>query len=114
VQSTFVDMAKEEEGAEGAELREAQDSEQGDYLRVWVYHPKTLVVADEDATHPIIIPLKERVRFDLQFGRKVLAKVLSTPDRIHWKDCNQTVDEEMADVTAFKEAFKDFDFSLDE
>lgn len=114
VQSAFVDMTKEEEGAEAAELRGAQDNEQGDYLRVWVYYPKTLVVADEDATHPIVIPLKERVRFDLQFGRKVLAKVLSTPDRIHWKDCNQTMDDEIADVTAFKEAFKDFDFSLEE
>ncbi|CAO3650997.1 unnamed protein product [Cunninghamella echinulata] len=57
-----------------------------------------------------IIPPKER--FNLQFGRTILAKALDTPDREDWKACAQTEDEERKAANEFKKAFKSFDFTL--
>jgi hypothetical protein len=52
--------------------------------------------------------------FNLQFGRQVLAGVIGTEQkRINWKECVMSLPEETADANAFKEAFKDFDFSLE-
>lgn len=60
----------------------------------------------------LILPLSADFRFDLQFGRRVLAKLMGLEKRIHWKNAVQTVADEEADASAFKEAFKAFDFSL--
>ena len=50
--------------------------------------------------------------FDLQFGRRVLAGVLGTGG-VNWRDCVLGLEEEKKDAAAFKEAFKEFDFSLE-
>ncbi|KAI5853571.1 CwfJ C-terminus 1-domain-containing protein-like protein [Tricharina praecox] len=53
--------------------------------------------------------------FNLQFGRQVLAEVIGTEQkRINWKECVMSLPEEIADAKAFKEAFKEYDFSLEE
>lgn len=44
-------------------------------------------------------------------GRRVLAKVLGL-QTVHWKDCVLSLEEEKGDAERFKEAFKEFDFSL--
>jgi hypothetical protein len=44
----------------------------------------------------------------------IIAHVLGSPEREDWKACSLTEQEEKADAIAFKEAFKPFDFSLDE
>jgi hypothetical protein len=44
----------------------------------------------------------------------VVGHVLGSPEREDWKACSQTEEEEKANAVAFKEAFKPFDFSLDE
>ncbi|KAI9803754.1 MAG: hypothetical protein M1825_001634 [Sarcosagium campestre] len=59
----------------------------------------------------LFLPLSEDVRFDLQFGRRVLAKLLGLENRINWKDVSQSQEAETADAEAFKAAFKEFDFS---
>jgi hypothetical protein len=46
--------------------------------------------------------------------RLIMAHVLGAPEREDWKACSQTTEEEKADADHFKEAFKPFDFSLDE
>ncbi|CAO3652564.1 unnamed protein product [Cunninghamella blakesleeana] len=51
-------------------------------------------------------------RFNLQFGRAILAKALDTPDREDWKACAQTEDEEKQAAKEFKKAFRPFDFTL--
>ena len=43
-----------------------------------------------------------------------MAKLMGLERRINWKDAVQTQEDEEADATAFKEAFKEFDFSLAE
>jgi hypothetical protein len=59
-----------------------------------------------------VLPLDASFRFDVQFGRRVLAKLLGLEQRIDWHDCGQTHEQEEADVGAFKSAFKHFDFAL--
>ncbi|KAK3329814.1 CwfJ C-terminus 1-domain-containing protein-like protein [Apodospora peruviana] len=91
----------------------------GDYLRVWIWgdisdgkadNHKVLStsllvrISDEDG--------EDHRRFDLQFPRKVMAKLLGLEDRTVWKRVVQTEDEETADVTAFRLQFKDWDFTL--
>ena len=101
--------------------------EAGDFLRVWVWRPEegvnvTLNIdADEhDKTgtrgeeKSLVLPLKHDFRFDLQFPRKVMAKLLGLEGRMHWKDCAQAEAEERAEAEAFKAVFKAFDFSLEE
>jgi len=78
------------------------------FFRVWI------ISSDGAEEVAMTMKLKERVRFDLQFGRKVVAKVLGLEDRVNWKDCVQEVEDEAADAEAFKKAFEKFDFSLEE
>lgn len=47
--------------------------------------------------------------FNLQFGRGVLATLLGWPERVDWKACAQTEEEERADAQAFKKALAPLD-----
>jgi len=62
----------------------------------------------------LVLPLDSSFRFDLQFGRRVLAKLLGLEARSHWQDCGQSEAEEAAEAEAFKAAFKAYDFTLAE
>jgi len=96
--------------------------EMGDFFRVMVWAPEE--VAGEDSPGgegkgkgketSWMLPLDSSFRFDLQFGRRVMAKLLGLEKRLLWQDCAQEQLEEVRDAEAFKEAFKDFDFALDE
>lgn len=97
--------------------REDPSAEPGDFFRVWIWAPSSSEEEQKEDTKPeekcIILPLTPDFRFDLQFGRRVLAKLMGLEKRIHWKDAVQSQTEEEADANAFKEAFKEFDFSLE-
>ena len=97
----------------------------GDYFRVWVWRPEEGVEStldrDDDGDDggekrgeekELVLPLSAEFRFDLQFGRRVMAKLLGLEGRMHWKDCTQSDAEEKKDADGFKDAFKRFDFSL--
>jgi len=62
----------------------------------------------------MVLPIDDSYRFDLQFARRVLGKLLGLESRINWRDCAQTQAQEEADVLAFKGLFKTWDFSLEE
>ncbi|XP_071511088.1 CWF19-like protein 1 [Diadema antillarum] len=51
--------------------------------------------------------------FPLQFGREVMAaeELLDMPDRINWKNCNYTKEEESKMAATFREDFQPFDFN---
>lgn len=83
---------------------------EGDFFRVWIYTPPT-EENKEGSTKCLLLPLNDSVRFSLQFGRQVLAKLMGLERRFQWRDCDQTQAEEVVDVEAFKTAFKDFDFT---
>lgn len=96
--------------------------EVGDYFRVWISQSRAPNADPQgQAKSPpgpsekiLILPLTPDFRFDLQFGRRVMAKLLQLEKRMDWRECGQSTEEETADVEAFKEAFKKYDFSLEE
>lgn len=51
-------------------------------------------------------------KFNIQFGREVLADFLGLPDRRDWKACVKEDNEEMNDAETFKHNFKEFDFTM--
>ncbi|KAI9808918.1 MAG: hypothetical protein M1827_007143 [Pycnora praestabilis] len=99
--------------------------ESNDFFRVWIWSPSSshsnggLAEGDANSNNVkgsekcLILPLSSNFRFDLQFGRRVLAKLLQI-DRFDWKECLQPQEDENADAEAFKQAFKEFDFSVEE
>lgn len=106
-------------------------TEQTDYFRVWIWRPEEGETSGADAANgdystedetsetrgkevSLFLPLPSELRFDLQFGRRVIAKLLGLDKRTFWRDCAQTESEEKKDAEAFKAVFKKFDFSLDE
>ena len=105
--------------------------EEEDYFRVWIWKPGKSESngaggdgnTENDPTSgaettgkevSLVLPLSSNFRFDLQFGRRVMAKLLQLEDRLNWKDCLQSEADEAADAEAFKKAFKEFDFSQEE
>ncbi|PTU20651.1 hypothetical protein P175DRAFT_0478703 [Aspergillus ochraceoroseus IBT 24754] len=113
-------------------------AEPGDFFRIWIWSPSPSPVPVSSPPPPpppppppspppgqekrnskgsektLLLPLGPDFRFDLQFGRRVVAKLMELERRIHWKDAVQSLEEEEADAGAFKEAFKGFDFTLEE
>lgn len=83
----------------------------GDFFRLWIWTPPSDAMS-EGTTTCLIMPFDDSIRFSLQFGRVVLAKLLGLEKRIQWRDCAQTEEEEKEDIEAFKAAFKEFDFTL--
>ena len=98
-------------------------SEQGDYFRVWIWKPTKSTEEEQEKSGnetetksetTLVLPLSRDFRFDLQFGRTVMSKIMGLEKRADWRDVAQTQAEETADATAFKAAFEKFDFSLTE
>ncbi|ESK94140.1 nucleus protein [Moniliophthora roreri MCA 2997] len=52
--------------------------------------------------------MKQHVPFGIQFGRQVIVNLLGMPDRMDWKACMLSEDEDRADADAFKKAFAPF------
>ncbi|CAG8446700.1 12725_t:CDS:10 [Cetraspora pellucida] len=48
-------------------------------------------------------------QFDVQYGRKVLGKLLGSPQRVNWRECVISDELERADAEKFKEAFSKYD-----
>lgn len=97
-------------------------TEKADYFRVWIWRPGEEEkdggeLRDGEAELgkeiSLVLPLSPDFRFDLQFGRRVMAKLLQLEARMNWRDCQQSEAEETQDAEAFKKAFKAFDFSLE-
>ncbi|KAH6854149.1 CwfJ C-terminus 1-domain-containing protein-like protein [Chaetomium sp. MPI-CAGE-AT-0009] len=88
------------------------DAVPGDYFRVWIWAEEDGEDGGKVVGKSLLLPFDESVRFDLQYPRKVMAKLLGLEDRTFWQDVVQTEQEETADVTAFRKAFKEWDFTL--
>ena len=83
----------------------------GDFFRVWLWADNG---EDKIKGKSLVMPLAPDLRFDLQFGRRVLAKLIGLEKRFVWQDCAQIEEEETKDVQAFREAFKGWDFTLEQ
>ncbi|TQV95649.1 CwfJ domain-containing protein [Cordyceps javanica] len=106
----------------------------GDYVRVWLWcdgdgdgdgdgggnddqvNDDDDKDKDKERLHgtTLVMPLPDPdMRFDLQFARRALAKLLGLDRRAVWQECQQTEEEETRDAEAFREAFKEWDFTLE-
>jgi hypothetical protein len=85
-------------------------NDDGDFFRLWIWTPPSDETG-EGSTKCLTVSFDDSIRFSLQFGRVVLAKLLGLEKRIQWRDCTQTEEEEKRDIEAFKAAFKEFDFT---
>ena len=113
----------ENERYEPFEAKDLGDAAQvvGDFLRIWIWRPHLGIAAsasdnaDKGANveeeKSLLLEIRDGSRFDLQFPRRCMAKLLGLEERFHWRDCSQTEAEEIAEAEAFKTAFKPFDFS---
>lgn len=86
----------------------AADEVEGDYLRVWIWAEE----GEAEVGKALLLRFGEGIRFDLQFPRKVMAKLLGLEERLIWQDVGQDEEEEKADVAAFRKAFQEWDFTL--
>ena len=86
---------------------EDPSNEPDDFFRVWIWDGQENGSDDK----VLLLPLSPGFRFDLQFGRRVMAKLLGLEGRINWKSDVQSEEEEERDANAFKESFKQFDFT---
>ncbi|EKG17812.1 Cwf19-like protein domain-2 [Macrophomina phaseolina MS6] len=80
-----------------------------DFFRLKIWCPAADGSNPEGAETSLMLPLDESFRFDLQFGRRVLAKLLELENRMDWRECAQTHEDEVGDAEAFKAAFKPYD-----
>lgn len=94
---------------ESRELSYEEQGTIGDYFRVWIWADNG---EDRIKGTSLVMKLDPNMRFDLQYPRKVVAKLLQLENRFVWQDCVQARDEEVKDVEAFRDAFKDWDFTL--
>jgi Protein similar to CwfJ C-terminus 1/Protein similar to CwfJ C-terminus 2 len=98
-------------------------AEKGDYFRIWIWKPAGAAkvpgleqVGDDDENGSevsMMMPIPSSERFDIQFGRKVMAQLLGLGNRADWHDVMQTEAEETADAEAFKAAFELYDPALE-
>lgn len=66
----------------------------------------------ERADKKMSLSLSFDFRFDVQFPRRVMAKLLGLEKRMHWRDCAQSVEDETGDAERWKMGFKEYDFTL--
>ncbi|KAL8366976.1 hypothetical protein RB595_009159 [Gaeumannomyces hyphopodioides] len=95
------------------------DEVEGDFFRVWLYAEDDGGGSEDSMggrviSKMLLMRFDENVRFDLQFGRRVVAKLLGLEDRLKWQDCEQTQEEETKDTEEFRKAFKDWDFTANQ
>ncbi|KKA29442.1 hypothetical protein TD95_002690 [Thielaviopsis punctulata] len=92
------------------ELGLEEQAEVGDYFRVWIWSSD----GETAECKSLVMPLDVDSRFDLQFGRRVMCKLLGLDERLKWQDCTQSAEDETADVERFQRAFKEWDFTIEE
>ncbi|KAK1979734.1 CwfJ C-terminus 1-domain-containing protein-like protein [Colletotrichum cereale] len=93
---------------ESRELSYEEQAGFGDYFRLWIWADDG---EDGIKGSSLVMKLDPNMRFDLQYPRKVVAKLLGLEKRFVWQDCVQTKEEEEQDVAALREAFKEWDFA---
>lgn len=107
---------------------ESQLSSQTDYFRVWTWVSNPVEMADQTngdgaedqkvgTSTSMFFPLSEDLKFNIWFGREVMAGLLKLEDRVNWmhallrKDGSEQVAEE-EDAEGLKRDFEEFDFAM--
>jgi len=101
-----------------------------DYFRVWTWSSDPVEMADQTngnggtknevgVTKSMYFPLPAEQRFNIWFGREVMAGLLQLEDRLNWRDALLRKDgsEEVAEVEdtqGLQADFAEFDFAMNE
>lgn len=91
------------------------DEVSGDYVRIWIWYEVDGGGEGDGGkivSKCLLMRFDENVRFDLQYPRKVMAKLLGLEKRTVWQDCTQTTDEETQETSTFRETFQPWDFTM--
>lgn len=90
------------------------DEVPGDYVRIWIWYEDDGEGEDGGriVNKSLLMRFDENVRFDLQYPRKVMAKLLVLEKRTVWQECTQTAEEESQDTAKFRETFHPWDFTM--
>ncbi|KAI1329552.1 CwfJ C-terminus 1-domain-containing protein-like protein [Xylariaceae sp. FL0255] len=84
--------------------------ERSDFFRVWIWSDDG---EDRIDSKELCMRIDDKIRFDLQFGRRVMAQLLELESRLNWRDVIESQAAEVEDVEKFKEVFKPWDFTLE-
>ncbi|CAK7203671.1 hypothetical protein SEUCBS139899_006413 [Sporothrix eucalyptigena] len=107
-------LVEDKSGSQVDEKGEFQPID-GDYFRVWIWGEESGEGGGRIVGKTLVMHLDEGSYFDLQYGRRVVAKLLGLEaTRTVWQECSQTEAEEEADVAAFRAAYAPWDFTLEE
>jgi len=104
VEQAFIDYGRQE----GVEFEE----DPAGAMQSCVDGRKSYFLVDLPEGKKMVHIMRDPRAFNLQFGRQVLVNLLEMPDRLDWKACVQTDEDEKADAQLFKTAFSAFDPSL--
>lgn len=91
------------------------DEVPGDFVRIWVWYEDDGDGSDDGGkivSKCLLMRFDENVRFDLQYPRKVMAKLLGLEKRTVWQDCAQAIEEEKQETDAFRAVFQPWDFTM--
>jgi len=107
---------------------DGQPPQKSDYFRFWTWAPTTDPVQmpaqingreqrDEGVTKSMYLPLSPDQKFNIWFGREVMAGLLQLENRVNWMNSLlRSEDEEQAaeveDAEGLKADFKEFDFAM--
>lgn len=107
---------------------ESQLPIKSDYFRVWTWASDPVEMADqtngngrtEDTlgkTQSMYFPLPEDTRFNIWFGREVMAGLLQLENRLNWRDALLRIDgseqaAEEQDAQGLRDDFEEFDFAM--
>nr|XP_019708745.1 zinc finger CCCH domain-containing protein 59 isoform X2 [Elaeis guineensis] len=109
VQRIF-NLAAKKLGFEFAVVNPDDDSSEGRKLLRSQFDGKSSIFYVELPEGTILSHLvDDKEKFPVQFGREVLAGLLSVPERADWKNCKLNKDEEVQIVESFKKGFGDYD-----
>jgi Protein similar to CwfJ C-terminus 1/Protein similar to CwfJ C-terminus 2 len=116
VEAAFRVEAENEKYSNFAARKVDESNEKEDSFIVRIWNLQSNAMGDEQDSFKnhkaLYLPLDASFRFDLQFGRRVIAKLLELDNRADWRQCGQSQEDEEKDVENFKNVFKDFDFTL--
>jgi Protein similar to CwfJ C-terminus 1/Protein similar to CwfJ C-terminus 2 len=96
-----------------------------DYFRLWIWTPHITdsdpvkavdevksAGGDSGSEKSMFFPIPVDQKFNLQFGREVMAKLLKLDARINWRDAEQPQMVEEQEALALRADFAKFDFAM--
>ena len=79
------------------ELGELPESPFWPYCKLWIHGQEPIIIAPREPTNGVQIP------FNIQIARYALSTLIGSPERVDWKKCVLSIEEESNLTEGFKE-----------